>query len=180
MIAEYRLPQHVHNQLFVEVVPVEKTDQGEPLYLEVHVDAWLTARYAVAPWRSGCGFATTVSHIKTAGEENAFVTVAEAQHRFLSGERSIRWWYRMAKIGKIVHHRVGESIRIAAWRKAVKAADKDAPASKSTWHRYLKQMGDLARGSMRPARIILTRTAPPAEYRPSDGSTGRKPKDENE
>lgn len=110
LIAEYRIPQHVHDELFVEVVPIEKTGQGEPLYLEAHVDAWLTARYAVAPWRSGCGFATTVSHINTAGEENAFVTVAEAQHRFLSGERSIRWWYRMAKIGKIVHHRVGESI----------------------------------------------------------------------
>jgi len=110
LIAEYRLPQHIHDQLFAEIIPLEKTGQGEPLYLEAHVDAWLTARYAVAPWRSGCGFDTTVSHIKTAGEENAFVTVAEAQRRFLSGERSIRWWYRMAKIGKIAHHRVGESI----------------------------------------------------------------------
>lgn len=62
LFAEYRLPQHVYNQLFVEVVPVEKTDQGKPLYLEAHGDAWLTARYSVAPWRSGCGIASTDSH----------------------------------------------------------------------------------------------------------------------
>ena len=110
LIAEYRLPQHVHNQLFAEVLPVEKTDQGETLYLEAHVDAWLTARYAVAPWRSGCGIASTASHIKSVDDENAFVTVTEAQRRYLAGERSKRWWYRMAETGKIAHHRVGDSI----------------------------------------------------------------------
>lgn len=110
LIAEYRLPQHVHNQLFAEVLPVEKTDQGETLYLEAHVDAWLTARYAVAPWRSGCGIASTASHIKSVDDENAFVTVTEAQRRYLAGERSKRWWYRMAETGKIARHRVGDSI----------------------------------------------------------------------
>lgn len=110
LIAEYRLPKHIHDELFVEVVPVEKTDQGKPLYLESHVDAWLTARYAVPPWRCGCGFHLTASHIKTVDNEKVFVSVTEAQRRYLAGERSKRWWYRMAETGKIAHHRVGDSI----------------------------------------------------------------------
>lgn len=115
LLEEYRLPRHVHEQLVAEVVPVDKTDQGEALYLEAHIDAWLTARYAVAPWRSGCAThrlrsIPTVQHIKTGNEENCFVTVAEAQRRYLAGERSKRWWYRMAETGRIAHHRVGDSI----------------------------------------------------------------------
>src|SRR4051794_24322164 len=47
--AIYRLPKHVHEQLLAEVGPVEKNDQGDSLYLEAHVDAWLTARYAAIP-----------------------------------------------------------------------------------------------------------------------------------
>jgi hypothetical protein len=110
LIEAYRLPRHIHDQLFAEVVPVEKTDQGEPLFLEAHVDAWLYARYSVALWRSGCGIPSTAPHITKVHDENAFVTVAEAQLRYLCGERSKRWWYRMAETGKIAYHRVGDSI----------------------------------------------------------------------
>lgn len=108
----YRLPKHVQDRLLAEVVPVEKDDQGEWLFLEAHVDAWLTARYSVPPWRSGDGLASvsTVPHITPIENQSAFVTVAEAQRRYLAGEKSRRWWYRMAKIGKIAHHRVGDSI----------------------------------------------------------------------
>jgi|ERR1019366_3787261 hypothetical protein len=42
----YRLPKHVHDQLLSELAPVEKDDHGGPLFLEAHVDAWLTARCA--------------------------------------------------------------------------------------------------------------------------------------
>lgn len=112
LIEAYRLPQQLQDQLFGEVDPVEKNDQREALYLEAHIDAWITARYAVAPWRSGSGFASisTVPHIKPVDGEKCYVSVAEAQRRFLAGEMSRRWWYRMAKIGKIAHHRVGDSI----------------------------------------------------------------------
>lgn len=108
----YRLPKHVQEQLFAEVAPAEKTDQGEALFLEAQVDAWLTARYAIAPWRSGCGHPSilTVPHIKAANDENGFVTVAEAQRRYLGGERSRRWWYRLVETGRIAHHRIGDSI----------------------------------------------------------------------
>jgi hypothetical protein len=40
VIEAYRLPQHIHDQFFVEVDPVEKLHQGEALFLEAHVDAW--------------------------------------------------------------------------------------------------------------------------------------------
>lgn len=45
LAADYRLPKHVLEQLFAEVAPVEKDDRDVPLFLESHVDAWLTARY---------------------------------------------------------------------------------------------------------------------------------------
>ena len=48
----YRLPKHVHDQLLAEVVPVDKNDQGEPLFLEAHVDSWLADRYGTLPGRS--------------------------------------------------------------------------------------------------------------------------------
>ena len=37
----YRLPQHVQDQLLAEVAAVEKDGQGEPLFLEAHVDGWV-------------------------------------------------------------------------------------------------------------------------------------------
>jgi hypothetical protein len=46
LIEVYRLPKQLHDQFFGEVDPVENTDRREALYLEAHVDAWLTARYA--------------------------------------------------------------------------------------------------------------------------------------
>ena len=115
LIEAYRLPQQLHDQLLAEVAPAEKTDQGEALFLEVQVDAWLTARYAIAPWRSGCATDavpsnSTVPHAKTVNDENGFVTVAEAQRRYLGGERSRRWWYRLVETGRIAHHRIGDSI----------------------------------------------------------------------
>lgn len=48
-IAEYRLPTHVADELASAVIPVEKNDKGEPLYLEAHLDVWLSARYADCP-----------------------------------------------------------------------------------------------------------------------------------
>lgn len=115
LIELHRLPQQLQDQLFGEVDPVENNDRREALYLEAHVDVWLTARYAIAPWRSGCATDgvpsnSTVPHAKAANDANGFVTVAEAQRRYLAGERSRRWWYRMAQMGKLAHHRVGDSI----------------------------------------------------------------------
>jgi hypothetical protein len=49
LIEAYRLPNYVHEQLLSEVAPVEKDDQGGPLFLEANVDAWLADRYAAVP-----------------------------------------------------------------------------------------------------------------------------------
>ena len=106
----YRLPMHIQDQLFSEVSPVEKSDQGEALFLEAHVDAWLSARYSVSLWRSGC---TAISPEKTAPNSEdspAFVTVGEAQRQFLGGKKSLRWWYRRIETRVIAHHRVGDSL----------------------------------------------------------------------
>lgn len=62
-----------------------------------------------------------------------------------------------------------ETARINAWIKSVKAERKGEPASKSTWHRYLDELDEVMRSGQRPKRIILTRTEPPMEFRPSDG-----------
>ncbi|MGE0609469.1 MAG: hypothetical protein AB7O62_20425 [Pirellulales bacterium] len=107
----YRLPQHIQDQLFGEVLPVEKDDQGEPLFLEAHVDAWLSARYSVSPWRSGCAVhGLPTNSISADTDQSAFVTVAEAQRRYLAGKRSLRWWYRRIELNMIAHHRVGDSL----------------------------------------------------------------------
>lgn len=111
---EYRLPMHIQNQLLGEVFPVEKCDQGEPLYLEAHVDAWLTARYSIPPWRSGCavhfGPSNSTRKDTEQSEETAYITVAEAQRRFLGGKKSLRWWYRRIELKVVPHHRIGDSI----------------------------------------------------------------------
>ena len=110
LIEAYRLPQHIQDQLFGEVLPVEKDDQGEPLFLESHVDAWLMARYSVPPWRSGCAVVAPDYTAPHTEDIPAFVTVGEAQRRFLGGKKSLRWWYRRIELNMIAHHRVGESI----------------------------------------------------------------------
>jgi excisionase family DNA binding protein len=77
----YRLPKHVRDQLFGEVAPVEKDDQGEPLYLEAHVDAWLNQRYAAIPGhRAGEGFLT----IKEVAQQLR-CSYSEARDRMLDG-----------------------------------------------------------------------------------------------
>jgi hypothetical protein len=62
-----------------------------------------------------------------------------------------------------------EAERIAAWIKAVKSIDPNAPASKATWHRYLDELDEVTRNGQRPQRIILTNTEPPQQTRPDDG-----------
>lgn len=106
----YRLPQHIQNQLCGEVLPVERSDQGEPLFLEAHVDAWLNAKFTVAPWRSGCAAVSPDNTAPNTEDSPAYITVGEAQRRFLAGKRSLRWWYRRIELKRIAHHRVGDSL----------------------------------------------------------------------
>src|SRR5258708_4327492 len=49
VVAEYHLPDHLQEELFRAVPPVEQDGLGEPLYLEGHLDRWLAARFGAGP-----------------------------------------------------------------------------------------------------------------------------------
>lgn len=91
LIVEYRLPRHVHDQLFSELVPVEKTDQGEPLFLEAHVNAWLDGRYAAMPGRPTGNEFITIREVA----QLLRCSYSEARDRMLDGRiktiRDGRW-----------------------------------------------------------------------------------------
>jgi hypothetical protein len=87
----YSLPHHVHEQLLAEVVAVEKNDQGEPLYLEAHVDAWLGDRYAAIPGRPAGKDFITIRQVA----QLLRCSYSEARDRMLDGRiktiRDGRW-----------------------------------------------------------------------------------------
>ncbi len=91
-------------------LPVFCTHDGEPIYLESVVDEFLKA-LADGLQTDGSRVVpepgTPTSH---AADEPEYISVAEAQRRYLNGEMSRKWWYRIVQTGKIAHHRVGDSI----------------------------------------------------------------------
>jgi excisionase family DNA binding protein len=92
IVSEYRIPSHLQAELFRAVQPVEQDEHGEPLYLEDHLDHWLTNRF-------GAGGASSRT---LASSEEAFMTIrevatllrcsyCEARERMLDGRiRTIR------------------------------------------------------------------------------------------
>lgn len=82
-ISEYRLPVHVADDLASAVIPVEKNDKGEPLYLEAHLDTWLSARYADCPQHG----AKAEDRFLTIREVAALLkcSYSEARERMLDG-----------------------------------------------------------------------------------------------
>ncbi len=80
---QYHLPQHAQDELVAAVIPAENTDDGEPLFLESHVDLWIAFRYSAARTSGDSG----EKHRPTARRDkdtNNFITVAEAQQRYFS------------------------------------------------------------------------------------------------
>ena len=77
----YRLPKHVQEQLPSEVAPVEKNDQGEPLFLEAHVDAWLADQYAAVPGRRASDAFLTIREVA----QLLRCSYSEASDRILDG-----------------------------------------------------------------------------------------------
>jgi len=84
---EPRLPHHFQEQPLTEIAAVEKDDQGEPLFLEGYVDAWLNDQYAASPGcRAGDDFLTIreVAHL-------LHCSYTEVRDRMLDGRiRTIR------------------------------------------------------------------------------------------
>jgi len=88
-------------------MPVWQHHEGKPIYLESQVDDFLRAlqhRWAVP---------TATTAVATVAEQpvaEEFLTISEAQKRFLGGKRSMGWWYKKARSGKLVAHNAGGSI----------------------------------------------------------------------
>lgn len=94
------------------LLPVLCIQDGAPIYLESAVDDCLKVIGLQLQSAVPCG---PLPNIQLPGRQAAineptFVTVAEAQRRYLGGTRSRRWWYRLVETGRIPHHRVGDSI----------------------------------------------------------------------
>jgi len=106
------LHDHIPHRLFAEVAAVEINDQGDPLYLEAHVDSWLACHYGTTPQApvAACPGTNAATTEKGRPHEECYVTVAEAHRRYLSGKMSSRWWYRMVQSGRIAHQRIGGAI----------------------------------------------------------------------
>jgi hypothetical protein len=98
VVSEYRLPVHLQAELCCGVQPVEQDDHDEPLYLEAHLDRWLSDRF-------GAGQVAAPS-------EEPFMTIretarllhcsyTEARERMLDGRiRTIRdgRWLRTRRV----------------------------------------------------------------------------------
>ncbi len=115
-ITEYRLPTHIADDLASAVIPVEKNDKGEPLYLKSHLDAWLSARYSDYPQHG-------------AKAEDKFLTIrevaaplkcsySEARERMLDGR------IRTIKDGRWLRTR-GEWVEAYVASKAIKPLPED-------------------------------------------------------
>ncbi|HEX4144549.1 MAG TPA: helix-turn-helix domain-containing protein [Pirellulales bacterium] len=113
LVAKYGGPRSLWEKLQPSL-PVFCTIDGSRLYLETEIDEFLkTARDRLQLNSIGNTTPSLGSVVPEEGKPE-FVSVAEAQRRYLGGMRSRRWWYRMAETGKIAHHRVGESILFRA------------------------------------------------------------------
>lgn len=109
LIAHYGGPRLLWEKLRPSV-PVFSVQDGVALYLESQVDAFLKAVAEGVQLNRSAATDGSESMADRERGESDYVTVAQAQRRFLAGARSLRWWYRMAQTGKIAHHRVGDSI----------------------------------------------------------------------
>ncbi|MFO0926143.1 MAG: hypothetical protein U0736_03770 [Gemmataceae bacterium] len=92
-VSEYRLPRHLHGELFQAVQPVEQGGMGEPLYLEAQLDRWLADRFGAAEGASGQPPSSGQESFMTTRELATFLhcSYSEARERLLDGRiRAIR------------------------------------------------------------------------------------------
>lgn len=108
IVASYGGPAAVWEKLRPHL-PVFCTHDGVPVYLESEVDELLRALAAGLQVDKPRRTAPEFGSPRPAAEPE-YISVAEAQRRYLNGEMSRKWWYRIVQAGKIAHHRVGDSI----------------------------------------------------------------------
>lgn len=91
-------------------LPVFCTHDGVPIYLESAVDDFLKTLADGLQARDSRHVPEVGLSPAPAAGEPEYISVAEAQRRYLNGEMSRKWWYRIVQAGRIAHHRVGDSI----------------------------------------------------------------------
>src|SRR4051794_8949528 len=86
-VSEYRLPPHLHDELFRAVAPVEEDGQGEPLYLEAQLDRWLADRFDATQGASGQPPPSVQESFMTTREVAILLccSYSEARERLLDG-----------------------------------------------------------------------------------------------
>jgi len=89
-------------------LPIFCAHDGVPIYLESVVDEFLKA--LASGLQASSPPAVPEFGASVPSTEPEYISVAEAQRRYLNGEMSRKWWYRIVQAGKIAHHRVGDSI----------------------------------------------------------------------
>lgn len=109
LVAHYGGPRPLWEKLRPGL-PVFTAHDGVPVYLESQVDAYLKAVSEGVRLSSGVTPARLEAGAGRESGESEYLTVAEAQRRYLAGAKSPRWWYRMVETGRIAYHRVGGSI----------------------------------------------------------------------
>lgn len=72
---------------------------GVPIYLESVVDEFL--KVVAAGLQTSSQSATPQSRSSVTPAEPEYISVAEAQRRYLNGEMSRKWWYRIVRDGNI-------------------------------------------------------------------------------
>lgn len=110
LVTKYGGPRSLWEKLRPRL-PVFCTQDSVPVYLESEVDDFLKAvRDGIQLNSPRLAVPEFGLPVEQSDGKPEFVTVAQAQRRYLAGMRSRRWWYRMVETGKIAHHRVGDSI----------------------------------------------------------------------
>lgn len=108
LVARYGGPRPLWEKLRPGL-PVFTVHDGVAFYLESQVDAHLKAVAEGVRLSSSVTPARLEAGAVRGSRESEYLTVAEAQRRYLAGAKSPRWWYRMVETGRIAHHRVGGS-----------------------------------------------------------------------
>jgi len=109
VVAKYGGPPSVWEKLRPGL-PVFCKHDGVPIYLESVVDDFLKAVADGLQTNPPRVVPELGSSAPCDEEEPEYLSVAEAQRRYLNGEMSRKWWYRIVQTGKIAHHRVGGSV----------------------------------------------------------------------
>jgi excisionase family DNA binding protein len=151
LATEYRHPLHVLEQLLAEIAPVEKNNQGEPLFLDAHVDAWLNDQYAAIPGRRRGEDFLTIREVA----QLLRCSYSEARDRMLDGRiktikdgrwlRTSREWVEQYVAAKTIQQPDPEVVEIPRPRGRRDASAGFKLKKNGAGYRFLKERAENAR-----------------------------------